>query len=279
MDKQEWTKISRNKQMGVEVAHLFFKESSFALHMHDYYVIGLIEAGVQSFQYRKHRYFTPPDGILVLNPGDAHTGEPAEESGFHYRALYPTVAHMQQTVLDLTGRDVSPTFHSVQIDDNGLSKLFRTTHALLLDNSSPLQSESAFVQLLTEFVRRYADLNLTNNYSFKENRAIVAVKNYIQDNWRTKITLTELASITHLSRYHLLRSFSAQVGMPPHVYQESIRMTHALEMLKGGAPINTVALECGFSDQSHFTNRFRRYLGVAPGKYINNCTLGGKKVV
>lgn len=276
MDKQEWSKISRNPRLDVEIAHLFFKKSAFSLHMHDHYVIGLIDSGVQSFKYRKQRYVTPPDGLIVLNPGDAHTGEPAGQAGFRYRALYPTASHMRRAAIELTGRDDGlPVFRSVRVDDRALARLFRATHSWLLADSSPLQYESAFVLLLAEFIKRHAELAPPDNRPAREHRAIAGVKNYIQENWRNKLTLTELADLTHLSRYHLLRTFCAEVGMPPHVYQESIRMNHARDLLKSGAAINRVALESGFSDQSHFTNRFRRFLGVAPGKYVTNCTLGG----
>ena len=32
-------------------------------------------------------------------------------------------------------------------------------------------------------------------------------------------------------------------------------------------PIGTVAFDCGFSGQAHFTNRFRRSFGVTPREY------------
>jgi AraC-like DNA-binding protein len=32
-------------------------------------------------------------------------------------------------------------------------------------------------------------------------------------------------------------------------------------------PVAEVAAACGLTDQSHLTRHFRRYLGVAPGRY------------
>lgn len=69
---------------------------AFKRHAHDYFVIGMIEKGVQQFAYRRERFVTPPTGLIVINPGEPHTGESAIASGFEYRALYPSVTVLQQ---------------------------------------------------------------------------------------------------------------------------------------------------------------------------------------
>jgi len=55
--------------------------------------------------------------------------------------------------------------------------------------------------------------------------------------------------------------------MPPHAYLESVRIRHAQALLTAGVPLVQVALDSGFSSQSHLTNRFKRVLGVTPGQY------------
>lgn len=51
---------------------------------------GLINKEVQSFRYRGNiKYITPLGGLFFLNPGEAHTGEAANNSsGFEYYAQY-----------------------------------------------------------------------------------------------------------------------------------------------------------------------------------------------
>ena len=46
------------------------------------------------------------------------------------------------------------------------------------------------------------------------------------------------------------------------------RVSYAKRLLKQGVPLKEVAIETGFSDQSHFANRFKRVVGVTPGFYI-----------
>ncbi|WP_237767586.1 helix-turn-helix domain-containing protein [Serinicoccus sp. CUA-874] len=55
---------------------------------------------------------------------------------------------------------------------------------------------------------------------------------------------------------HLVRSFSASYGIPPHRYVHG-RRDHARRLLLTGLPAGQVAVDAGFSDQAHFTRHFR----------------------
>jgi transcriptional regulator GlxA family with amidase domain len=48
---------------------------------------------------------------------------------------------------------------------------------------------------------------------------------------------------------------------------ENIRINEAKKLLEQGVPPVDAALQTGFSDQSHFTNFFNMFIGLAPGIY------------
>ena len=63
--------------------------------------------------------------------------------------------------------------------------------------------------------------------------------------------------------------FTKEKGITPYRYLETIRINKAKKMLEQGvSPIETAILT-GFSDQSHFTNYFNDFIGIAPGIYRN----------
>jgi AraC-like DNA-binding protein len=236
--------------------------------MHDYYVICLVEKGRQAFWHRGLRYLTPAGGLILLNPGDGHTGEPVDEAGYEYRALYPTVAHMREAVLELTGgQREEPYFGSVRVDDGELAAGMRKLHSALMNDADPLESEALFIHTLTSIVTKTAGFGEPPALAGRERDAVRKARQYIHANWSRKIALSELSALAGLSRYHFLRVFCNETGMPPHAYQDSIRMSHARRLLRQGMSMLEVALEAGFSDQSHFANRFKRLVGITPGCY------------
>ena len=91
---------------------------------------------------------------------------------------------------------------------------------------------------------------------------------YIEQHLAEPLTLGELAALGALSEYHFARMFRESFGMPPHQYVLARRLTRACELLRQGAlPLSEIALACGFSSASHFSNRFRGALGASPGEY------------
>jgi hypothetical protein len=117
MQTQERTKIWHNARLDIGGLQAYYVEHAFPRHSHDYYVICVIQSGLQSFLHAGEEHFTPPGGTILINPGAVHTGETADEHGFEMVCLYPTTAHMQNVVLELTGRQgVLPFFKEVRVD-------------------------------------------------------------------------------------------------------------------------------------------------------------------
>jgi len=94
------------------------------------------------------------------------------------------------------------------------------------------------------------------------------IADYIESHLDRALTLSELAAIAHLSEYHFARMFKVSFGEPPHQYVSRRRLARATLLLQHPElSISEVALQCGFSSQSHFSNRFRQGMGTTPGRF------------
>lgn len=261
-----WREPSLN---GLELHQANYITHTFSRHMHDYYVIGIIEDGTQAFSYRGSKHTTPSGGVFVIHPGEAHTGEAVGEHGYTYRTLYPDVALFQRAASEIAGRDFSfPFFPIPVIQEAHLTRLIHDLHVALASALPPLERETRFLQACAYLLTHYAEIRPQLRTPGYERHAIQRVRRYIDEHHTEKVTLTDLAQLVHLSPYYLLRVFEKEVGIPPHAYLESVRIQHAQRLLKLGTPLIQVAYELGFSHQSHLTNRFTRFLGITPGQYL-----------
>jgi AraC-like DNA-binding protein len=92
------------------------------------------------------------------------------------------------------------------------------------------------------------------------------VEAMINDRLAEEISLSQLASVTDLSKSHFARAFRRSTGMPPHKYQLNARVERAKQLLRrGDMPMTEIGLACGFSAQSQFIRTFHRLVGVSPG--------------
>jgi AraC-like DNA-binding protein len=231
-------------------------------------VISLIERGRQSFTHKGTKHLTPPGGVILINPGEVHTGEAVDEQGFELRSIYPTISHMQMAAFELTGHHQSlPFFKEVRVRDAWAMKSVLSLHKAIDEGASILECESRFVSTLAQLIKRYADLSSTERQWSNEKGAIQQSCHYIDEYFAQGVSLQELAQHIGLSPYYLLRVFRTEVGMPPYAYLESVRIRHAQRLLATGKPLAEVAAEVGFSSQSHMTRRFKKIIGVTPGQY------------
>ena len=91
---------------------------------------------------------------------------------------------------------------------------------------------------------------------------------YIEAHLDGDLSLEALGAVAEISPLYLARSFKYAVGQSPHQYVLSRRVERAKELLRSSeAPIVDVALNSGFSSQSHLSSWFVRQVGVSPAKY------------
>ena len=87
----------------------------------------------------------------------------------------------------------------------------------------------------------------------------------MERHYAERIYLDQICRCAGLSKSTLLRAFARSKGVTPYRCLENIRI--AKKLLEQGVPPIEAALQTGFSDQSHFTNYFNRFIGLAPGVY------------
>jgi AraC family transcriptional regulator len=99
------------------------------------------------------------------------------------------------------------------------------------------------------------------------------VQDYLLTNIAGTVTLDDLSQVSGLSPYHLCRAFAQTCGLPPHRWLHEQRMTKACALLEGSAlPVTEIAARVGYDNPGHFSQAFRRKVGVSPIKYRRDRT-------
>jgi AraC family transcriptional regulator len=99
-------------------------------------------------------------------------------------------------------------------------------------------------------------------------RAMNRVVIHIEENLGESLTLSTLAAVACVSRFHFARMFRLSTGYSPMAYVLRRRVERArLQLAQGYQRLSELAAELGFCDQSHFTRIFRRMTGFTPREY------------
>jgi AraC-like DNA-binding protein len=260
-DYAVWTRVG-GARGDLDLLAARFSCQHYAPHTHEEFAVGVCVDGVESIRYRGDVHYAGPGSVVVLEPGETHTGGPAAASGFAYRCMYPP-AHL------FAEREAGqPHFRDPVIADPQLARAFLAAHDALACGD-PLEGESRLVCALGTLVCRHGMTSRVPGAAASQ-RVVRAIMTRLEDQMVCPPTLAEMAADVGLSRYHLVRAFGAAAGMPPYAWLAQHRVSKARCLLDAGYRPAEVAGLVGFADQAHLTRWFRRVLGVTPGAYRNS---------
>jgi AraC family transcriptional regulator len=102
-------------------------------------------------------------------------------------------------------------------------------------------------------------------------RVLQRVLDRMRADLAANLDLNTLAGESGYSRSHFLRTFRAAMGCSPHQWLIRLRVEEAKLMMRDDSrSLIDIALACGFSNHAHFSNTFRKCVGIPPGGYRRN---------
>lgn len=97
---------------------------------------------------------------------------------------------------------------------------------------------------------------------------IAAVREFLQENYHERITLSLLASRFSLTREHLCRTFTAAYGVSPIHFLNECRHAHACRLLtETDKTVTEIAAATGYSSIHYFSRAFSSAAGISPYEY------------
>jgi AraC-like DNA-binding protein len=143
--------------------------------------------------------------------------------------------------------------------------------ALVRDGATELERATLVAETLSEIVCASPPLQ-----SQTAPRAVRRARAFLHDALADKITLDDLAAHAALDKFHLVRAFRGEVGLPPYEYLTHLRVARARELLRRGVRVAEAAQAVGFCDESQLHRHFRRIVGVPPGVYARSFVPAGR---
>ena len=237
----------------------------FPNHFHEYYVIGFVEEGERCLSCKNREYTINRGNVVLFNPGDSHSCIQSDDGTLDYRGFNISKKTMLNLAEEVTGKRELPGFSRNVIYDEEVTCYLCPLHEMVMNGSVEFEKEEDLLLLLSLLIQKYGQP--FENCIPECRDEIEWACAYINQHFTEHIYLDQICRQVGLSKSTLLRAFTKSKGVTPYRYLENIRIGAARKLLEQGiAPIDA-ALQTGFSDQSHFTNYFNSFIGLAPGIY------------
>lgn len=239
---------------------------AYQKHFHEEHSIGLIDVG-ETNAWCEGLVWRVDSGRMINFPSNMlHACQPAEDAVWKYKMLFIKPEWFEQLELPQMDSLLIP-FLLEDGKNEACSVLLNRTMDSLTSNATPLEIESELIQLIDTLTNKHtSDLTHEANRSLDQ-KYVKQMKEYIHTYYKDRITLEMLEQEIGISRYHLIRLFKKSTLLPPHAYQNLLRINHAKQELKKQKSIAEVAVDTGYYDQSHFVKAFAKIVGATPQAY------------
>ena len=104
--------------------------------------------------------------------------------------------------------------------------------------------------------------------SVNEKKKTLAARQYIEQNYKKKLTIDKIANSVFLSPSHFSHMFKQEVGSSPINYLNRFRIDKAKEILESSkTSITKIAYSVGFQSLPHFNRIFKNMVKISPRLY------------
>lgn len=113
-------------------------------------------------------------------------------------------------------------------------------------------------------IRKLKESHFSNDQQIE---SVIGIKNYIDNNYDTKLNLDFLSHTRFISKYHLLRLFKKYYGLTPRQYLIDKRIEKSKTHLKNKMSVTETCFAVGFESLGSFSTLFKSRTGKSPSVY------------
>ena len=255
---------------------------SLKLHFHNLLEIGYCHQGEGTLTVEDSEYSYAPGTFTIIPKNILHDTQSKKGSMNFWEYIFVD----EKLFLE--------KFYLNNFDGKGIFEGIETSFLVSDEKSQPLMA-AEIKSILEEFRSRskyyrekvnalLVDLFLSHARAkqpqsigddiVKNRSAIMAVLEYIDNNFDEDMTVSSLAKMCSVSEPYFRRIFKSVTDRTPLEHINRVRIQKAcVFLLRDEESIINVALKCGFSSVSTFNRNFIRYVGCTPSEYRQNHTV------
>ena len=242
-------------------------------HYHEFCKLLFLVSGQGSYFVDGKRYLLSAGDLVLIGSRSVHKPELAEGSTYERIIIYISPDYLQQMSTqdcDLLSLFSGSHGHVLRLKEQRRKAVFSLVSKLERDLSQEafgrtILSQADLLHLLVELGRSMED-SATNlpRPSVPENRRVVEIMEYLDQNLAEEIDMDALAERFFISKYYMMRLFQKETGTTIYGYLTQKRLLKARELISGGMRAMESCYACGFHSYSSFTRAYGKYFGTTP---------------
>jgi len=248
--------------------------SSLTPHKHEYYQIYYVISGEGDFIVGNEIVTMGRGMYLFTKPNDIHgISDTREVDGIPLRML-----EVKYVVFD---NELQESLNQIPIVCQGSDAIEEVLELVFKEGIDTLPwyleiATHSFIAALYYMIRFQ---RLEKSASPKKSKVVDQIKEKINENYKSEISLDHLAQFVGHSKNYICKTFKDHTGMTINLYLNKVRIDKAAELLVNtNMDIAEISHDIGYNNIYHFIKTFKKIVGTSPGNFRKN-ELSGKALV
>ncbi len=264
------------------------KEYCNVMHRHDFIELACVISGFGIHKVADREYETSKGDIFVVNcdvPHGFFHSHDARDPLIVYNCVFLpqfldlslfSASHFEEITSSFLFKSLAPDYFTPKPDLklNGtrffeISELFEKMHM------EYRQTNNGYIDLIRAYlieiiikIFRYSPESLKRDMTGKNSELIQKAMEYMKLNYRSEISLSDLALRSLISKNYFSKLFKEVTGTNVSDYIQYLRTEQACNLLRTtGRKVTDIAEQAGFTDMKFFYEVFKKITGKTPGEY------------
>lgn len=230
-------------------------------HAHENALFCLVVNGSYTETYGNRSLLCSPSNFLF------HAGDFPHAEHYHQHGGHAFIIEIEKEWLKKIRDQVNFPKYSVDFRNGNLPQLGAKLYQEFrrFDSLSPMIIEGVMLEIAGETARQTFEKKHASPLWLKQ------VEILLKERFNENISLKEIAEFVQIHPVHLAQSFRKYRQTTVGNYVREIRLeTAKKDLLETKKSLSEIALNNGFSDQSHFSRLFKQKFGVTPSQFRQN---------
>lgn len=244
---------------------------SFGPSVRNHYLFHLIISGCGLLRSNDadgvtHHYHLGPGQGFLICPGQVNTYSADEQQPWKYVWLEFDGLRAADCIT-AAGLGISQPIYVPQETGQAGSLQERMLYIVNHPEATPLHLIGHLCLFLDELIQSSATRREARGGQLRDFYIQEAVT-YIKQNYQRPLTVEEIAGVCKLNRSYFSKLFKEVIGCTPQEFLIALRLSEAAELMKSSnASIGDIAVRCGYPNQLHFSQAFKKRYGVPPREW------------
>lgn len=260
------TKSVKNKQFSLSYSVTDGGDGNLVIHCHNEYEILYFIRGNVRYVIEGSEYILKAGSLLLIPQGVLHGVEECGEGSYQRYVL-----SIPRYAMGTDGQRIVDTVFKGEryyenTDGYGIDLAFND---IFNAKEQGEYAQTIAVQSLMLRIIHMQNSERGNVSDRPANDTLSDIIAYINDNFRSALTLDGISAMFFISKHHLNKRFKKATGVTVGEYMIYKRVYYARSLILRGTPATEAAVSAGFSDYSAFYKAYVKRMGHSPSEDKN----------